>query len=44
MSLYKKFYDVMIFKKIYRCKKPKSILLNIPRPLFIDRLLRLISG
>lgn len=43
VSLYKKFYDVMIFKKIYRCKKPKSILLNIPRPLFIDRLLRLIS-
>ena len=43
-ALYKKFLNIDKLKKNQRFKKPKSKMLNIPRPLFIDRCLRLITN
>ena len=43
-TLYKKFLKIDKLKKNYRFTKPKSKMLNIPRPLFIDRCLRLITN
>ncbi len=41
-TLNKEFLEIDKLKK-YKFKKPKSKMLNIPRPLFIDRCLRLIT-
>ncbi len=40
----KKFYTNKNLKKRYKAVKPKQIMLKIPRPLFLDRFLRMISN